>query len=211
MSQSQSTFAEPSTPMSVHKSEPQAIGGSPHKNYPCQPRFLPDQLECLAWLAGKWNVFEPGKCHYPTIKDFAYAEKIEFVFGGQPMLDYKAESWDPSSQPHKLLHREQGFLRIKPGTNQIAFVLAHNFGVSETLEGTCMKNQLVVETTGISRMSFAAEPAVVRTRRTYKYDPEKEELEHIMEMETKKTPLTEHLRIKYKRATHTSSDDALKH
>jgi len=49
-------------------------------------------------------------------------------------------------------------------------------------------------------MAFASEPRVIKNRRTFIYDPSTEELEHVMEMETSCTALTEHLRIKYKRA-----------
>lgn len=30
---------------------------------------------------------------------------------------------------NKILHREVGFLRIKPGTNQVAFISSHNNGM----------------------------------------------------------------------------------
>lgn len=30
---------------------------------------------------------------------------------------------------NKILHREVGFLRIKPGTNQVAFISSHNNGI----------------------------------------------------------------------------------
>lgn len=34
---------------------------------------------------------------------------------------------------NKILHREVGFLRIKPGTNQVAFISSHNNGIKKIL------------------------------------------------------------------------------
>ncbi|OQV24243.1 putative THAP domain-containing protein 4 [Hypsibius exemplaris] len=201
----------PKTPSS-HSS---AAGGNaspplierPTKQVPVFPHFLPNELEPLAWIAGKWIVHEPGVVRYPTMKaDFKYSERIEFTFGGQKMLDYKAESWNPAIGPTALMHREVGFLRIKPGSTDVALVIAHNFGVSEILEGKVSENSMWLMTSGISRMAFAAEPAVVANRRTFTFDPATEELEHVMEMQTTRTALTEHLRIKYKRDTHQVPD-----
>jgi hypothetical protein len=62
---------------------------APTKHCPVHPHYLPTELEGLAWIAGKWSVHEPGKGRYPTIKDFTYAERIEFSYSGQKMLDYK--------------------------------------------------------------------------------------------------------------------------
>ena len=96
----------------------------------------------------------------------------------------RSVSWNPEKGPEFQMHREVGFLRIKPGTNQVALVIAHNFGkhcifaqfvfayfvrilgVSETLDGTFQENQLTVSTSGISRMCFASEPAVTYVRQT---------------------------------------------
>ena len=46
----------------------------------------------------------------------------------------------------------------------------------------------------------------MQTRRMFTFNPENEELEHVLELQTTETSLQEHLRIKYKRVTHPVSD-----
>ncbi|GAU93380.1 hypothetical protein RvY_05332 [Ramazzottius varieornatus] len=195
--------------------EPEA----PIKHAPVHPHYLPKELEPLSWIAGKWSVHEPGILQYPTIKTSKYAEEIEFVFSGQKMLDYKAESWNPVKGRSALMHREVGFLRInnkqQPASGEgdsfakeyeVALIIAHSFGVAEVLTGSVSPNKLIVTTSTIGRMPFAAEPPAVKTRRVFTFNPEAEELEHVLELETTETKLQEHLRIKYKRVTHAVAD-----
>ena len=63
---------------------------------------------------------------YPTINDFNYGEEIKFCNVGQPMLNFYSCSWHPEKK--NPMHQEVGFLRIKPGTNKLSFILSHNFG-----------------------------------------------------------------------------------
>ena len=61
----------------------------PVKNCPIVPHYLPAELVPLSWLAGNWTG-GPGVVSFPTMKkDFHYAERIEFTYSGQKMLDYK--------------------------------------------------------------------------------------------------------------------------
>lgn len=91
---------------------------------PLKPN-IHDAVKPIAWLVGKW-VAESGKGHYPTIQPFTYCEEIDFTSVGQPLINYTARSWHPEKK--NPMHLESGFLRIKPGTNQLAFMVAHNFG-----------------------------------------------------------------------------------
>lgn len=89
-------------------------------------------LQPLEWLRGKWrSIGTEGS--YPTIKPFEYEEEIEFTSLGQPMLTYEATSWHPQTQ--KPMHLESGYLRIKPGTRDVSFMVAHNFGLTSLEEG----------------------------------------------------------------------------
>jgi len=153
-----------------------------------------DMIKPLSWLLGKWRS-ETGKGYYPTIKSFEYGEEAEFFQVGQPNVQFSLLSW--SAVTKKPLHRETGFIRIQPGTNKIALICAHNFGVSEIQEGEVKDTTLTVETTGINRMSFAKDPAVIKVSRTFQLKGE--ELEQVLSMETTNTPMTEHLRITYKK------------
>lgn len=153
-----------------------------------------EALKPLNWLIGKW-ISISAKGSYPTIKPFQYNEEIEFTSIGQPMLNYSLRSWNPETQ--KPMHFEFGFLRIKPGTNKVAFMVAHNFGLTSLEEGTVGDNELKVTSTQVSRMSFAVDPAVIGIERHFKLAGDT--LECIISMETENIPLTEHLKIIYKK------------
>ena len=47
-----------------------------------------DAIKPLAWLLGKWKSTE-GKGYFPTIKDFAYIEELEFFHVGQPNIQFR--------------------------------------------------------------------------------------------------------------------------
>ncbi|KAJ0058657.1 hypothetical protein NL108_000354, partial [Boleophthalmus pectinirostris] len=60
----------------------------------------------------------------------------------------------------KPLHRECGFIRIKPGTNHVAFINAQNTGLVDIEEGKLTDKQLNLQSCAVSRTSFAKEPHV---------------------------------------------------
>ncbi|PVD18273.1 hypothetical protein C0Q70_20822 [Pomacea canaliculata] len=156
--------------------------------------MMNDAIKPLAWLLGRWQA-EKGQGVYPTISDFKYGEEVEFFHVGQPNVQFSFYSWNPETK--RPMHREIGFIRIKPGTNKVALMCAHNFGVSEVQEGEVTENRLQAETVGITRMSFAKDPETKKVSRIFCRTDD--ELEQVVSMETSNTPMTEHLRIKYKK------------
>lgn len=98
------------------------------------------------------------------------------------------------------MHQERGFLRIKPGTNDLAFVVSHNFGLTSLEEGQCdvETKSLVLETVNLTRISFAKPPFVKKIKRVIKLLAP-DTLEIVLFMETDNTPLTEHLKAVYKK------------
>lgn len=151
-----------------------------------------EAVKPLSWLLGKW-VATSAKGHFPTINPFEYSDEIEFTTIGQPMLNYTQRTWH---QEKKIpMHLESGFLRIKPGTNSVAFMVAHNFGLTTLEEGTVGDEELTLKSTQISRMSFARDPAVIGTERFYKLNGNT--LEFIFTMETENVSSKEHLRVVY--------------
>ena len=86
----------------------------------------PQPVEPLKWLMGTWRCQNEGQGSFPTIKDFQYGDEISFANIGQPMLNYQSCTWHPELK--RPMHLETGFLRIKPGTCEVSFILAHNFG-----------------------------------------------------------------------------------
>lgn len=84
-------------------------------------------LEPVKWLVGKW-ICKEGVGSFPTMPSFKYCEEVEFVsIGQQPVLQYTAKSQHPEKKSP--MHYESGFLRIKPGSTSVAFMVAHNFGI----------------------------------------------------------------------------------
>lgn len=81
---------------------------------------------------GKWRTVQ-AEGTYPSIQPFTYQEEIEFKSVGQPMLNYVSTSWHPTKL--NPMHLESGFLRIKLGTGDVSFMVAHNFGLTSLEEG----------------------------------------------------------------------------
>ena len=149
----------------------------------------------LSWLLGTWKG-ENGSGYYPTISDFNYHERVSFKpIPNKPIIEYTFVAFKTDGITP--LHKETGFIRVKPDTNQIAFVAAHNLGVVEILEGTYDGTQLTVETVEKGRTSFNRPPEVLKTKRTFTLSTidGKTKLESVLWMETENTEMTEHLKI----------------
>ncbi|KAK7483195.1 hypothetical protein BaRGS_00025599, partial [Batillaria attramentaria] len=152
-------------------------------------------IKPLSWLLGRWRAEAGGRGVYPTITSFEYGEELYFFHVGQPNVQVSFYSWYAESK--EPLHREIGFIRIQPGSNKIALVTAHNIGYAEVQEGEVTENELRAETVGINRMSFGKDPSAKKLARVIRRKGD--ELEQVVSMETVKTPMTEHLRITYKK------------
>ena len=77
------------------------------------------------------------------------------------------------------MHQESGFLRIKPGSNQVSMMVSHNFGV------TSIGGESVTLTSRDGRS-----PIIVR-----EFRPDGAYLKQIVSMETSKTPLAKYLEV----------------
>lgn len=156
---------------------------------------IAEALKPLEWLLGKWKTVE-ATAIYPTMKDFSYAEELEFTHNGQPNIQFTLSSFNPESKAP--MHREIGFIRIKPGTNCVAFISSHNIGLADLEEGVVEGQQLTLETTNLGRMSFGKPPAVEKLKRVIRR--EGDFLEQIVDMATSNTPLTQHLSARYQKS-----------
>lgn len=156
-----------------------------------------EALKPISWLAGRWFT-EEGRGYYPKIPDFKFHDEMEFVCIGQPMFNYTSTSRHPEKQTP--MHQERGFLRIKPGTNELAFMVSHNFGLTSLEEGECNveTKDIVLETLNVARMSFSKAPHVTKFKRIFKL-LSLDALEVTLFMETENTPLTEHLKAVYRK------------
>ncbi|XP_034237879.1 THAP domain-containing protein 4-like isoform X2 [Thrips palmi] len=150
-----------------------------------QGKPVNDSLKPILWIVGTWEA-TAGKGSFPTINPFTYCERIQFSSFGQPFLNYSSHSWHPEKKV--AMHMETGYLRIKPGTDQVAFMVAHNFGLTSLEEGNISGNQVSLKSTQISRMSWAKEPEVTKLERTWSLNDDGT-LEQVVFMETKTSSL----------------------
>ncbi|KAK3744751.1 hypothetical protein QZH41_013297, partial [Actinostola sp. cb2023] len=160
-------------------------------------------LSSISWLIGKWK--GQGCGIYPTITPFEYFEEVDIDHFGKPILTFNAKSWstDASQAP---MHYESGYLRVKPNTSTLAFMLAHNAvtvgflltGFSEVEEGEFTDKEIHLKSHSIGRMTFSSVPTVTKAERIYKLT-DQDTMEYVMNMETDTSPLQKHLHITYKR------------
>lgn len=155
-----------------------------------------EAIKPISWLIGKWKSISANGS-YPTIKSFEYCEELEFISVGQPLLNYSSKTWN-AMKLNPMKH-ESGFLRIKPGTNELSFIVAHNFGLASIEEGNVNENEIKLKSVQISRSKFAKDPAVTAIERVISFKDET--LEIVLLMATENTPLTQHLKIIYKKET----------
>ncbi|XP_033838168.1 THAP domain-containing protein 4 [Periophthalmus magnuspinnatus] len=152
----------------------------------------------LEWLLGTWESDEPGEGTFPTIKPFRYTETLHFTHVGQPVINFMFNAFHIETK--KPLHRESGFIRMKPGTNHVAFINAQNTGLVDIEEGVLTDKQLKLQSCALSRISFAKEPQVQQISRVFRLQPDGK-LEQTVSMATNNQPLTQHLHITYQRTS----------
>ncbi|KAL3988486.1 N-acetylglucosamine-6-phosphate deacetylase [Sarotherodon galilaeus] len=157
------------------------------------PTLLP-----LEWLLGTWECDEPGEGSFPTIKPFRYTETLHFSHVGQPVINFMFNAFHAESK--KPMHRECGFVRMQPGTNRVAFIIAQNSGLVEIEEGELTGQQLSLQSQQLARTSFAKEPYVKQICRVFQLRPDGK-LEQTVSMATDNQPLIQHLRITYRQSS----------
>lgn len=161
------------------------------------PRMSP-VVEPLSWMLGTWLSDPPGAGAFPTLQPFRYLEEAHISHVGQPMLNFSFNAFHPDT--HKPLHRECGFIRLKPDTNKVAFISAQNTGIVEVEEGEVNGQELSIASRSIARISFSKEPHVEQITRKFRLNSEGR-LEQTVSMATTTQPLTQHLHITYRKVT----------
>lgn len=151
-------------------------------------------LQPLEFLIGTWQSTS-AKGQFPNINDFSYDETITFEEIGQPLLNFKSVS----KIGERPMHLESGFLKITPGTNQLAFLVSHNFGICTIEEGKVDGTHVTLESTEVVRTSTAKKPNVTKLNRSIRLI-EDGQLEIKTEMATSAVPEpTNHLVVVYKK------------
>ncbi|XP_003975633.1 peroxynitrite isomerase THAP4 [Takifugu rubripes] len=151
----------------------------------------------LEWLLGTWESDEPGEGCFPSIKPFRYMETLSFSHVGQPVINFMFNAFHAETK--KPMHRECGFIRMQPGTNRVAFIIAQNSGLVEIEEGELTAQRLELQSQAVARTSFAKEPHVQQICRVFQLRPDGK-LEQTVSMATDNKPPTQHLHIVYCRA-----------
>uniref|UniRef100_A0A803Y442 THAP4-like heme-binding domain-containing protein n=1 Tax=Meleagris gallopavo TaxID=9103 RepID=A0A803Y442_MELGA len=180
----------------------------------------------LSWMLGTWLSDPPGDGTFPTMKPFQYLEEVHISHVGQPMLNFSFNAFHPDTR--KPMHRECGFIRLKPDTNKVAFISAQNTGLVEVEEGEVNGQELSIASHSIARISFAKKPHVEQipamlrkllmgnavcliyeiflflslSQITRKFRLNSDgKLEQTVSMATTTQPMTQHLHITYKKVT----------
>lgn len=163
-----------------------------------EPPKMNPVVEPLSWMLGTWLSDPPGAGTFPTLQPFQYLEEVHISHVGQPMLNFSFNSFHPDTR--KPMHRECGFIRLKPDTNKVAFISAQNTGIVEVEEGEVNGQELCIASHSIARISFAKEPHVEQITRKFRLNSEGK-LEQTVSMATTTQPMTQHLRVTYKKVT----------
>ncbi|XP_062050348.1 peroxynitrite isomerase THAP4 isoform X1 [Lepus europaeus] len=163
-----------------------------------EPPKMNPVVEPLSWMLGTWLSDPPGAGTFPTLPPFQYLEEVHISHVGQPMLNFSFNSFHPDTR--KPMHRECGFIRLKPDTNKVAFVSAQNTGIVEVEEGEVNGQELCIASHSIARISFAKEPHVEQITRKFRLNSEGK-LEQTVSMATTTQPMTQHLHVTYKKVT----------
>ena len=68
------------------------------------PENLHPELMPLAWLIGTWR--GKGRCEYPSIEGFEFAQEVSFNQDGQDHLNYFSRTWviDSNSETVSYTH-----------------------------------------------------------------------------------------------------------
>ena len=91
------------------------------------PENLHPELMPLAWLIGTW--LGKGRCEYPNIDGFEFAQEVSFNQDGQDHLNYFSRTWviDSNSEIVKPYDSEVGYWRLRD-KEVLEVVLSHNSG-----------------------------------------------------------------------------------
>ncbi|XP_047393974.1 peroxynitrite isomerase THAP4-like [Sciurus carolinensis] len=98
-----------------------------------EPPKMNPVVEPLSWMLGTWLSVPLGAGTYLTPQPFQYLEEVRISHMDHSMLNFSFQLLPPGTR--KPLHRECGFICLKPDTNKVAFISTQNTGVVEVEEG----------------------------------------------------------------------------
>jgi hypothetical protein len=94
------------------------------------------QLLAVLPLVGDWAGYGAGLVP-ATGEEFSYAQRISFSHDGRPFFAYSSHTWllKPDGFVLRPASRENGFLRVGPGADDLELVLALATGIVEVFTG----------------------------------------------------------------------------
>jgi len=87
-------------------------------------------------LVGRWSGLGNGS-KPATGEEFRYAQRVSFAHDGRPFLSYESRTWllNADGSVLRQAFRENGFLRMGSGTDELELVLATAVGIVEVFTG----------------------------------------------------------------------------
>ena len=149
-------------------------------------------LDRLAWMVGTWVGVGVGG--YPTVESFRFAQELEVVSDGRPLLTWRSRSWllDDDGRRTRPGAGESGFWRPgadDDGTATVELLLAHVTGHVEIYYGAPGERQVEVATDLVAGTSTAKQ--VGASKRLY--GQVDDDLAWVLEMAAVEQPLQAHL------------------
>ena len=152
--------------------EPRPAGtGSPEPAVPAVPGItdttdlrsgpeINQGLLAVLPLVGRWSGFGSGT-KPATGEEFRYAQRLAFAHDGRPFLSYESRTWllNPDRSVLRPAFRENGFLRMGSGQDELELVLATAVGIVEVFTGLAGESRWELATTGIGYTPSAKQPA----------------------------------------------------
>ncbi len=129
------------------------------------PEINPALLAVLG-LVGRWSGFGNGSKPV-TGEEFQYAQRVSFAHDGRPFLAYESRTWllNPDGSVLRPAFRENGFLRMGSGQDELELVLATAVGIVEVFTGLAGNSRWELATEGVGFTRSAKQ--VAGERRLY--------------------------------------------
>ena len=152
-------------------------------------RELPEALQPLSWIIGKWWGFGLGG--YPGIESFRFEQEASWTHDGRPFLTYTSQTWlcDEDGERIGLGASEAGFWRPGENPRDVEALITHNTGLLELSVGEVVFNKLEMVTDLLARTSTAGEVAGIRRL----YGKVEDDLAYAIDMGAGGKPMSAHL------------------
>jgi hypothetical protein len=107
-------------------------------------------LLAVLGLVGRWSGFGNG-AKPGTGEEFRYAQRVSFAHDGRPFLSYESRTWllNPDGSVLRPAFRENGFLRMGAGPDELELVLATAVGIVEVFTGLAGDSRWELATAGV--------------------------------------------------------------